>query len=479
MTALATARDETNRKIRETVCAECGAAPRRSRRGGYPVAECKAHPWAPLEERAMSDETALVPHTPSAAEVDVKVSELQSVDFRFLSGSGASDDNKPGLIRLLAEGSLRLGLDPLRGEVMLFQGRVYPTIDGRIKMAKRTGRLEWVRGISPAQDPSLREQCRWVQEQTPLLEDGSEEKLYFGAAQIFLKGWREPQTYIDYITESERRERMEQEKRGKYFKGKYNSPIITNTLKMAEKRAMMRALRFSGAYIDDMSDIEREALEAEYQVIVEGTRTVARGEGEMHMPQLAEPPQDAHRTTPAPVERMEPDPDFQPQEPAQATLEGDVVDAPPPEDPPAPDDDDLPTEDDAPDVNDADPATLWPPADFEFTVGEGKEASYALQVFGGKLGYKKSAMAQALLESSLQTLGEWFKVYDPQQVAWLLQQVHDEAKRQRVALHQRSDELEAIAMSVHAANLEHDSGPYTQRDDQQAKVGRWLAEHRS
>ena len=118
---------------------------------------------------------------------------------------------------LLAKVAITYGFDPLMGEVMIYQGRPYVSIDGRYRMAQETGNLDGVES-RPA---NKEERDNWQ------IPEGD----YFFRADVYVKGASRP--FVGWG-------RVRVDERGK---SKGFAPIDTNPQRMAEKRAEAQALR--------------------------------------------------------------------------------------------------------------------------------------------------------------------------------------------------------------------------------------------
>ena len=119
--------------------------------------------------------------------------------------------------KLLAQVAITYGFDPLMGEVSIYQGRPYVSIDGRYRKAQETGNLDGVES-RPA---TKQERIDWQ------IPEGD----YFFRADVHLKGATRP--FIGW---------------GRVFQietvgGKGFKPIEKNPQRMAEKRAEAQALR--------------------------------------------------------------------------------------------------------------------------------------------------------------------------------------------------------------------------------------------
>ncbi len=119
--------------------------------------------------------------------------------------------------RVLVQVAITYGFDPLMGEVTIYQGRPYVSIDGRYRMAQETGRLDGVES-RPA---TRQEREEWQ------IPDGD----YFYRAEVYVKGSSRPFVGWGRVYGVET-------VGGKGFK-----PVEKNPQRMAEKRAEAQALR--------------------------------------------------------------------------------------------------------------------------------------------------------------------------------------------------------------------------------------------
>ncbi len=119
--------------------------------------------------------------------------------------------------KLLAQVAITYGLDPLMGEVTIYQGRPFVSIDGRYRKAQETGNLDGVE-TRPA---NKQEREDWE------IPEGD----YFYRTEVYVRGASRP--FVAW---------------GRVFKaetigGKGFKPVEKNPQRMAEKRAEGQALR--------------------------------------------------------------------------------------------------------------------------------------------------------------------------------------------------------------------------------------------
>jgi hypothetical protein len=119
--------------------------------------------------------------------------------------------------RMLANAAISYGFDPLMGEISVYQGRPFVSIDGRYRKAQETGILDGVE-TRPA---TKQEREDWE------IKDGD----YFFRSEVYVKGSSRP--FVGWG-----RVRAAETTGGKGFK-----PVETNPQRMAEKRAEAQALR--------------------------------------------------------------------------------------------------------------------------------------------------------------------------------------------------------------------------------------------
>jgi len=119
--------------------------------------------------------------------------------------------------KLLAQIAITYGFDPLMGEVTIYQGRPFVSIDGRYRKAQETNRLDGVES-RPA---TKQERIDWQ------IPDGD----YFFCAAVSVKGASKPFVGWGRVHNAET-------VGGKGFK-----PVEKNPQRMAEKRAEAQALR--------------------------------------------------------------------------------------------------------------------------------------------------------------------------------------------------------------------------------------------
>jgi hypothetical protein len=124
--------------------------------------------------------------------------------------------------KLLAQVAITYGFDPLMGEVTIYQGKPYVSIDGRYRKAQETGNLDGVES-RPANQQEL---IDWK------IPEGD----YFFRADVYVKGASRPFVGWGRIFKKETIAR--EGKPGDNYK-----PSVTNPQRMAEKRAEAMALR--------------------------------------------------------------------------------------------------------------------------------------------------------------------------------------------------------------------------------------------
>ncbi len=118
--------------------------------------------------------------------------------------------------KMLAQVAITYGFDPLMGEVTIYQGRPFVSIDGRYRKAQETGQLDGVE-TRPA---TKQERTDWQ------IPDGD----YFFRSEIYVKGAGHPFTAWGRVRAIE-------------TKGSEKLPVVNNPQRMAEKRAEAQALR--------------------------------------------------------------------------------------------------------------------------------------------------------------------------------------------------------------------------------------------
>jgi len=175
--------------------------------------------------------------------------------------------------RLIAKVSIEYGLDPLFGELMIYQGRPYVTIDARRRKAQETDKLD---GISARPATKAERQARQV-------ADGD----YLFVAEVWVKGsshafegWgRITQKEIDAMIASAKSHGMKEDA----------LPIVKDPAAMAEKRAEAQALR--RAFHLPLPSFE-EVIEGEFTEITSGKEA----------PQSKSSPSKAQASPPAPTQ---------------------------------------------------------------------------------------------------------------------------------------------------------------------------------
>lgn len=156
--------------------------------------------------------------------------------------------------KALALAAITYGFDPLMGEISIFQGRPFVSIDGRYRKAQETGKLDGVR-TRPA---TKQERADWE------IPDGD----YFFLAEVYVKGSSMPFQGWGRVRAGEIN-----------VSGKFK-PVDTNPQRMAEKRAEAQALR--KAFHINLPSIETIGTEDEEPspVIING-KSVIESTGEI------------------------------------------------------------------------------------------------------------------------------------------------------------------------------------------------------
>ena len=119
--------------------------------------------------------------------------------------------------KLLAQVAITYGFDPLMGEVSIYQGRPFVSIDGRYRKAQESGLLDGVE-TRPATEQERKD---WQ------IPDGD----YFFRAEVYVKGASHPFIGWGRVHKAET------------IGGKGFKPVEKNPQRMAEKRAEAQALR--------------------------------------------------------------------------------------------------------------------------------------------------------------------------------------------------------------------------------------------
>jgi len=150
--------------------------------------------------------------------------------------------------KALAIAAINYGFDPLMGEISIYQGRPFVSIDGRYRKAQETGKLNGVR-TRPA---TKQERAEWE------IPDGD----YFFKAEVYVKGSSMPFEGWGRIRA------VEINATGKF------KPVDANPQRMAEKRAEAQALR--KAFHINLPSMETMGTteEEESPVIIDGKNVI-------------------------------------------------------------------------------------------------------------------------------------------------------------------------------------------------------------
>ena len=151
---------------------------------------------------------------------------------------------QPADKRALAQAAVTYGFDPLMGEISIYQGRPFISIDGRYRKAQETGQLDGVE-TRPA---TRQERTDWG------IPDGD---LFFHC-DVWKKG-------CSHSFPGKGRVKKEE------MQGSPHLPIVKNPQRMAEKRAEAQALRKAFHIpLPSIEDIGYEELEDSNIITVEG-----------------------------------------------------------------------------------------------------------------------------------------------------------------------------------------------------------------
>ena len=139
-----------------------------------------------------------------------------------IEGAKFPQEMTPPEKTMLAQAAIIYALDPVMGELMLYQGHLYVSIDGRYRKAQETGRLDGV-STRPA---TKAERQEW---------DIPDEDFFF-RSEVYVKGCGHPFVGWGRVRSAEAQPHPDPRRRG--FR-----PLETNPQRMAENRAEAQALR--------------------------------------------------------------------------------------------------------------------------------------------------------------------------------------------------------------------------------------------
>lgn len=139
-----------------------------------------------------------------------------------MEGVKFPQDMTPVQREMLAEAAITYQLDPVMNELMLFQGNLFVSIDGRYRKAQETGNLAGVETRPATQE----ERTAW----------GIGDDDYFFRSEVYVKGVERAFVGWGRVRAVETKAPADPRKRG--FR-----PLETNPQRMAEKRAEAQALR--------------------------------------------------------------------------------------------------------------------------------------------------------------------------------------------------------------------------------------------
>jgi len=191
-----------------------------------------------------------------------------------IEGAKFPQEMTPPEKMMLAQAAITYALDPIMGELMLYQGRLYVSIDGRYRKAQETGHLDGVT-TRPA---TKAERQEWE------IPDGD----FFFRSEVYVKDCSHPFVGWGRVRQVETKAHPDPRRRG-------YRPLETNPQRMAEKRAEAQALRKafhtplpSAEAIGDEEPYP-DAINVEAREIPDDTprSDVDRETGELHPPTSA------------------------------------------------------------------------------------------------------------------------------------------------------------------------------------------------
>jgi hypothetical protein len=181
--------------------------------------------------------------------------------------------------KLLCEAAITYGFDPLMGEISIYQGRPFVSIDGRYRKAQETNQMDGVE----SRPTTKQEREDWQ------IPEGD----FFFRSDVYVKGATHPFTGWGRVF------------KGETVGGKGFTPVEKNPQRMAEKRAEAQALRKAFHIplpsIEDIGVRDGKIVDISTGEVIEGESRVVDTQTSELPPAVVTPPVEPSKPPVAPT----------------------------------------------------------------------------------------------------------------------------------------------------------------------------------
>jgi hypothetical protein len=242
-------------------------------------------PWSEKDRQINDDKRRFRNHMPMNNSLTIL--QPEEMKRRFADAGLLKTALDPNLLNVIVGVALQYQLDPLMGEIMIYQGRLYVTRDGRLRNAQESGQFD---GIDTRPANLEEKQAR-----------GLEKEDYLFRAEAWVKGASHP--FVGWGTVKKK----EVDKKNTGPSSDF-LPIVNDPAAMAEKRAQVKALKLAfhlnlpsaedvGSEEDapavKVTEVKKskkqEVIEVEGHVVKEKAMTDEEGDKLFDKPQAAKP----------------------------------------------------------------------------------------------------------------------------------------------------------------------------------------------
>lgn len=153
----------------------------------------------------------------------------QQMEKRFVDAGLLTRNMSMATIAPLAEVAVQYQLDPLMGELMIYQSRLYITLQGRLRKAQETEKLDGIDTRPGTKDEKV--------------DRGLDPSDFLFRAEVWLKGATHPFIGWGTVKQAEINRRKAEAERNN--SNPHFLPIVNDPAGMAEKRAQAKALKLA------------------------------------------------------------------------------------------------------------------------------------------------------------------------------------------------------------------------------------------
>jgi hypothetical protein len=153
----------------------------------------------------------------------------QQMEKRFVDAGLLTRNMSMATITPLAEVAVQYQLDPLMGELMIYQSRLYITLQGRLRKAQETEKLDGIDTRPGTKDEKT--------------DRGLDPTDYLFRSEVWVKGAAHP--FIGWGTVKQTEIGRKKADAERHEKDPYYLPIVSDPAGMAEKRAIAKGLKLA------------------------------------------------------------------------------------------------------------------------------------------------------------------------------------------------------------------------------------------